>query len=39
MLRVEELDVFCGATQVLEGVSLVVDHGSIVAVMGGAGAG
>jgi len=39
MLRVEELDVFCGATQVLEGVSLVVDHGSIVAVVGGAGAG
>jgi branched-chain amino acid transport system ATP-binding protein len=39
MLRVEELDLFYGAAQVLEGVSLAVDQGSIVTVLGGNGAG
>ena len=39
MLRVEELDLFCGAAQVLESISLVVDNGSIVTVAGGTGAG
>jgi branched-chain amino acid transport system ATP-binding protein len=39
MLRVEEIDLFYGADQALEGVSLAVDQGSIVAIVGGNGAG
>jgi hypothetical protein len=35
MLRVEELDLFYGAVQALEGVSLEVDQGSIVTIVGG----
>jgi branched-chain amino acid transport system ATP-binding protein len=39
MLRVEEIDLFYGAVQALEGVSLAVDQGSIVTIVGGNGAG
>src|SRR5262249_7984314 len=39
MLRIEERDLFCEAAPVLEGISLVVDQGSIVTVAGGAEAG
>jgi branched-chain amino acid transport system ATP-binding protein len=39
MLLVEELDLFYGADQALEGVSLAVDQGSIVTIVGGNGAG
>jgi branched-chain amino acid transport system ATP-binding protein len=39
MLVVEELDVFYGADQAVDGVSLAVDQGSIVTIVGGAGAG
>jgi branched-chain amino acid transport system ATP-binding protein len=39
MLRVEELDVFYGDVQVVERVSLDVDEGAIVAIVGANGAG
>jgi branched-chain amino acid transport system ATP-binding protein len=39
MLAVENLDVFYGDAQALEGVSLVVDEGTIVAIVGANGAG
>jgi branched-chain amino acid transport system ATP-binding protein len=39
MLRVEGLDVFYGDLQALDGVSLEVDEGSIVAIVGANGAG
>jgi branched-chain amino acid transport system ATP-binding protein len=39
MLRVEGLDVFYGDVQALDGVSLEVDEGSIVAIVGANGAG
>jgi branched-chain amino acid transport system ATP-binding protein len=39
MLRVEDLDVFYGDVQAVEGVSLDVDEGAIVAIVGANGAG
>jgi branched-chain amino acid transport system ATP-binding protein len=39
MLRIENLDVFHGDAQALDGVSLEVDEGSIVAIVGANGAG
>jgi branched-chain amino acid transport system ATP-binding protein len=39
MLAVESLDVFHGDAQALEGVSLAVDEGTIVAIVGANGAG
>src|SRR5258708_29340279 len=39
MLRVENLDVFYGDAQALEGVSIEVAEGSIVAIVGANGAG
>ena len=39
MLRIENLDVFHGDAQALDGVSLDVDEGSIIAVVGANGAG
>jgi branched-chain amino acid transport system ATP-binding protein len=39
MLRVERLDVFYGDVQALDGVSLEVDEGAIVAIIGANGAG
>ena len=39
MLRIEELDVFYGDVQAVEGVSLDVDEGAIVAIVGANGAG
>jgi len=39
MLRVENLDVFYGDVQALDGVSLEVDEGAIVAIVGANGAG
>lgn len=39
MLAVEELDVFFGDAQALDGVSLTVDEGAIVAIVGANGAG
>jgi branched-chain amino acid transport system ATP-binding protein len=39
MLAVENLDVFYGDAQALDGVSLVVDEGTIVAIVGANGAG
>jgi branched-chain amino acid transport system ATP-binding protein len=39
MLRIEQLDVFYGDAQALDGVSLTVDEGSIVAIVGANGAG
>jgi branched-chain amino acid transport system ATP-binding protein len=39
MLRIEDLDVFYGDVQAVEGVSLDVDEGSIVAIVGANGAG
>jgi branched-chain amino acid transport system ATP-binding protein len=39
MLRVEDLDVFYGDVQALDGVSLEVDEGAIVAIVGANGAG
>ena len=35
MLRVENLDVFYGDLQALDGVSLEVEEGAIVAIVGG----
>jgi branched-chain amino acid transport system ATP-binding protein len=39
MLRIEDLDVFYGDVQAVEGVSLDVDEGAIVAIIGANGAG
>ena len=39
MLRIEDLDVFYGDVQAIEGVSLDVDEGAIVAIVGANGAG
>lgn len=39
MLRIEDLDVFYGDVQAVEGVSLDVDEGAIVAIVGANGAG
>ena len=39
MLRLEDIDVFRGRTRVLQGVSLEVGHGEIVALIGANGAG
>ena len=39
MLRIEDLDVFYGDVQAVEGVSLEVDEGAIVAIVGANGAG
>jgi branched-chain amino acid transport system ATP-binding protein len=39
MLRVENLDVFYGDAQALDGVSIEIDEGSIVAIVGANGAG
>ena len=39
MLQVEQLDVFYGDVQALDGVSLDVEDGSIVAIVGANGAG
>jgi branched-chain amino acid transport system ATP-binding protein len=39
MLRVENHDVFYGDAQALDGVSLEVDEGAIVAIVGANGAG
>jgi branched-chain amino acid transport system ATP-binding protein len=39
MLRVENLDVFYGDAQALDGVSLAIEQGSIVAIVGANGAG
>jgi branched-chain amino acid transport system ATP-binding protein len=39
MLRVEDLDVFYGDVQALDGVSLDIDEGAIVAIVGANGAG
>ena len=39
MLKVENLDVFHGDAQALDGVSLEIDEGSIVAIVGANGAG
>jgi branched-chain amino acid transport system ATP-binding protein len=39
MLRIEDLDVFYGDVQAVEGVSLDVDEGTIVAIVGANGAG
>jgi branched-chain amino acid transport system ATP-binding protein len=39
MLTVEDLDVFYGDAQALDGVSLTIDEGSIVAIVGANGAG
>jgi branched-chain amino acid transport system ATP-binding protein len=39
MLRIEDLDVFYGDVQAVEGVSLEVDEGAVVAIVGANGAG
>ena len=39
MLRVENLDVFYGDAQALDGVSLEIEEGAIVAIVGANGAG
>ena len=39
MLRVEDLDVFYGDAQALDGVSLDIEQGAIVAIVGANGAG
>ena len=39
MLRVENLDVFYGDAQALDGVSLDIEEGAIVAIVGANGAG
>ena len=39
MLRVENLDVFYGDVQALDGVSLEIEEGAIVAIVGANGAG
>src|SRR5262245_25653296 len=39
MLRVEDIDVFHGDAQALAGVSLAIEEGDIVAIVGGNGAG
>ena len=39
MLRVEHVDVFHGDAQALDGVSLEIDEGTIVAIVGANGAG
>jgi branched-chain amino acid transport system ATP-binding protein len=39
MLRVEQLDVFYGDVQALDGVSLEIEEGAIVAIIGANGAG
>ncbi len=39
MLKVENLDVFYGDAQALDGVALEIEHGSIVAIVGANGAG
>ncbi|HEY1983026.1 MAG TPA: ATP-binding cassette domain-containing protein, partial [Xanthobacteraceae bacterium] len=39
MLRVENLDVFYGDVQALDGVSLEIEQGAIVAIVGANGAG
>jgi len=39
MLRIEDLDVFYGDAQALDGVSLEIEQGAIVAIVGANGAG
>jgi branched-chain amino acid transport system ATP-binding protein len=39
MLRVEQLDVFYGDVQALDGVSLEIEEGAVVAIIGTNGAG